>query len=97
MQTSKSLRSIGPVIERCIYRTTVHFVRTYYPTVELPDAVAQHVRVIETTVSERPGGLVHITVCVLARKKHNDTSHHFKFQRTGPACYVSKGDTIPQV
>lgn len=97
MWTSESLRNIGQVVERCIYRTTAYWVRRNQPGLELPDAMANHIRAVETVITQRSGGRVDLTVSVLARRKHLDETQHFRYQRTGYSEYVHKADTLPEV
>lgn len=97
MQATGSLRNIGQVVERCIYRTTVYWVRRNQPGTELHDAMAQHIRAVETVITQRPGGRVDITTSVLARRKHLDETQHFRYQRTGISEYVHRADTLPEV
>lgn len=97
MQTSETLQNLGACVERSIYRTTVYAVRRNWPGTELPDAFGIHIRTVQTVVSQRPGGVVQITCSVMARKKHQDSTQHFRYQRVPGGGYVHKGDTIPKV
>jgi hypothetical protein len=55
----------------------------YYPALQPSDALANHVKRIETTATRLRGGNVLVTISVLARKEHESQSDAFRLQIAG--------------
>ncbi len=85
----------GGCIERAMEASVTSWCREYGCGRTEEDLRANEIRTVEALASERHSGILQVTITVYARKVHNDTSEHFRFDRVAYGLYVYRASTIP--
>jgi hypothetical protein len=96
----KRLHDAVAVLER---RAVEDWRRSKHPSLTLEEALAVSCKVMETTISTRPGGSTSVTFSIIARKLMDCEVYYFSLQRTGNRWYEqvlapeSSGTALPGI
>lgn len=74
----RKLHNAVAVLER---RAIEDWRRKHHPSLTLEDAVAASIKIMETTITSKPGGLTSVTFSVVARRLQECTVEYFSLQR----------------
>lgn len=80
----KRLHDAVAVLER---RAIEDWRRQHHPSLTLEEAIAVSCKLMETTITSRPGGSTQVTFSVISRKVQDCEVTHFRLQRRGNRWY----------